>query len=317
MANMKKISIFIPCFNEEGNVRQMAECLTKVCQGLNYDYELLFVDNCSLDSTRDILRDVARKDGHIKAVFNNRNYGTDGRSAFNAFQYVTGDVLISIACDFQEPPELIPEFLRNWEAGYKVVCGQKTSSKEGIIKFACRSIYYNLLSLFSETPLYKHISGIVLIDREVLDNYRKSDYDYELRFALADMGYEVKMIPYEQQLRKSGKSSYNVWKYLSFAIRSMVTTSNTPIRLMTVAGLMFASLSFFVGLAYLVYKLIFWDTFDAGMAPVMIGMFFLGAVQITFLGIIGEYVGIILNKVSKRPDVIVKELINIERDESC
>lgn len=310
---MKRVSVFIPCYNEEENVREMAQALTDVFESLDYDYELLFVDNCSKDNTKQILREIAQKDKHIKVLLNKRNYGTDGRSAFNAFRYITGDVLISIACDFQEPPELIPEFISNWEKGYKVVCGQKSSSKEGLVKYACRSIYYNLLDSFSDIPLYKHISGIVLIDREVLENYKKSDYDYELRFALADMGYDVKLIPYEQQQRRAGKSSYNMWRYLSFAIRSMVTTSNTPIRLMTIVGIISAAISFVIGLAYLIYKLIFWDSFDAGMAPVMIGMFFLGAVQISFLGIIGEYVGIILHKVSKRPDVVLEEVINIDK----
>lgn len=310
---MKKISVFIPCYNEEGNVREMAETLTNIFAKLEYEYELLFVDNCSKDNTKLILREIAEDDKRIKVLFNNRNYGTDGRSAFNAFKYITGDVLISIACDFQEPPELIPEFISNWESGYKVVCGQKTGSKEGVVKFACRSLYYSLLNTFSEVPLYKHISGIVLIDREVLDNYIKSDYDYELRFAISDMGYDVKLIPYKQQDRKSGKSSYNVWRYLSFAIRSMVTSSNTPIRLMTIVGVIFSIIAFLVGVVYLIYKLIFWDSFDAGMAPVMIGMFFLGAVQIMFLGIIGEYIGIILKKVSNRPDVVLEDTINVDK----
>ena len=312
---MKKISVFIPCYNEEKNVKDMAEALTNVFGPLSYDYELVFVDNCSQDNTKSILKEIAANDKRIKVLFNNRNYGTDGRSAFNAFNYITGDALISIACDFQEPPELIPEFIANWEKGYKVVCGQKTGSKEGILKYACRSFYYNLLNAFSEVPLYKHISGIVLIDREVLENYKKSDYDYELRFALADMGYDVKLLPYTQQKRKAGKSSYNVWRYLSFAIRSMVTTSNVPIRLMTIVGVIASFLAFVVGMAYLIYKLIFWDSFDAGMAPVMIGMFFLGAVQIMFLGIIGEYVGIILKKVSNRPDVVLEETINVEKND--
>lgn len=312
---MKTITISVPCYNEVGNVREMAEVLTGIMQSLPYEYEIIFTDNCSTDGTKDILRELAAEDDHIKVLMNSRNYGTDGRSDRNTLKYVSGDVFIGIACDFQEPPELIPEFLRAWEGGYKVVCGQKESSKEGFIKFACRSLFYKIIKGLSDTPQYEHISGIVLFDREILEQYVKTDYDYQFRYAIADMGYDVKLIPYEQRKRKSGKSSYNVWRYLSFAINGMVTTSTTPLRLMTVAGMIMAFICFVIGVAYLVLKLVFWQTYQLGIAPLLIGMFFLGSVQLFCLGMLGEYIGEVLRRVTKRPDVILTEKLNIDESQ--
>lgn len=314
---MKKVSISVPCYNEVGNVRDMAETLTDIMRKLPYEYEIIFTDNCSTDGTKEILRELASQDRHIKVLMNSRNYGTDGRSFKNASRYVTGDVLVIIACDFQDPPELIPDFLKCWEEGYKIVCGQKTSSEEGKIKYALRHFYYRIIKNLSNVPQYEHISGITLCDRDILERYMKTDYDFQLRFAIADMGCEVKLIPYAQKKRKSGKSSYNVWRYLSFAVNSLVTTSTAPIRIMTVVGLGLSFFSFVIGLVYLVLKLIWWHSFQAGTAPILIGMFFLGSVQIFILGILGEYVGEVLNRVSTLPDVVTTEEINFETEDSA
>ena len=311
---MKKVSIYVPCYNEVGNVRDMAETLTDIMQSLSYDYEIIFTDNCSTDGTKDILRELASQDTHIKVLMNSRNYGTDGRSSRNTLRYVTGDALITIACDFQEPPELIPEFLKYWEEGYQVVCGQKVGSEEGKVKYACRHLYYKIIRNLSDIPQYEHISGITLLNRDILERYIKTDYDFQFRFAIADMGCKVKLIPYKQRKRRTGVSSYNVWRYLSFAINSLVTTSVAPIRVMTVVGLGLSLLSFAIGLAYLIFKLLCWQNFQAGTAPILIGMFFLGSIQIFILGIIGEYVGEILNRVSRLPDVVTTEEINFEKE---
>lgn len=308
----KKISIIVPCYNEAGNVKPMADTLTEIMEKLPYNYEIIITDNCSTDGTKEILRSLAAQDQRIKVLMNNRNYGISGRSGKNAGKYASGDVYISIACDFQEPPELIPEFIKYWEQGYKVVCGQKTGSEEGRLKYAFRSIYYKLIKALSDTPQYEHMSGILLYDIEVVRELGKYDDDVDFRFAVADMGYEVKLIQYKQRERRSGKSSYNVWRYLSYAISSMINTSTAPLRLMTVAGFLMSVVSFIVGLIYLVAKLLFWYNFQAGMAPILIGMFFLGSVQLFFLGIIGEYIGAILRKVSKIPDAILSEKINVE-----
>lgn len=310
---MKKISIAVPCYNEAGNVRQMAEVLLSIMGRLPYDYEIVFTDNCSTDGTKEILREVAADDRHIKVLMNNRNYGVDdGRSGRNTLQYLRGDIIISIPSDFQEPPELIPEFIHYWESGYKVVCGQKTGSQEGRIKYVCRSLFYKIIGALADTPQYEHMSGIALIDREVLLEYMKSDYDYNFRFAVSDMGYDIKLVRYEQRKRRSGKSSYNIWRYLTFAINSMVATSVAPLRIMTIFGLTMSVCSGVIGIVYLILKFVYWHNFQAGTAPILIGIFFLGALQLFFLGILGEYIGVILRKVTKKPDVIVSEKINFD-----
>ncbi|MBQ9360923.1 MAG: glycosyltransferase [Lachnospiraceae bacterium] len=308
----KLISICLPCYNEIGNIRPMYESITKVMVETGYRYEIIFTDNCSTDGTRELLREIAKTDDHVKALFNSRNYGVDGRSGRNTMKYVSGEVMIALAADFQDPPELIPEFIKHWEAGYKVVCGQKVGSEEGRLKYSLRHLYYRIIRLISDIPQYEHISGITLMDREVLDEFQKTDYDYYFRFALADMGYTVKLIQYKQQARKSGKSSYNVWRSLSFSINSMVTTSTVPLRLMTVLGIVLSFITFIIGLFYLVFKLRYWNTFNAGSAPILIGVFFIGSIQLFFLGIIGEYIGVILRKVTRQPDVILSEKIGFD-----
>lgn len=312
----KFITIMIPCFNEVDNVQPMAQTLVEIMEPLGYRFELLFTDNCSTDGTREKLRELAAKDKRIKAIFNNRNYGVeDGRSYANTMRYVSKemDALIYIPCDFQEPPELIPDFIRQWESGYKVVCGQKTGSSEGKLRYACRCLFYKIIKAFSDTPQYENISGIYIVDREVQEHIMQFDPDYQFRWAIADLGYEVKLMPYRQEARRSGRSSYNVWRYLAFAITSMVSTSTAPLRLMTVSGLIMSALTFLIGTAYLVMKLIFWDRFQAGVAPVLIAVLFTGSVQLLFLGILGEYVGSIQRKVSKKSDVVASELLNLEK----
>ncbi|MBD5486915.1 MAG: glycosyltransferase family 2 protein [Lachnospiraceae bacterium] len=308
----KKISINVPCYNEENNVKPMAEALTHIMQSMDYDYEIIFRDNCSTDATKERLRELAAEDKHIKVIMLNRNYGTGGRGRRMRLGCCTGDVILHIACDFQEPPELIPEFVGYWEQGYKVVAGQKMGSEEGRIKYFLRHVYYKIMNAFSEVPQYDHMSGIMLYDREVLEEIIKMDEDIALRNALADMGYEVKLIQYVQEKRRSGKSSYNVWRYLNFALNSLVNTSTAPLRLMTVAGFCMSVISFLLGVFYFIMKLTLWYRFSAGMAPVLIGMLFLGSVQLLFMGVLGEYIGVILRKVSRQSDVIVSEMLNID-----
>lgn len=308
----KTISVTVPCYNEVKNVRPMAEALTNIMMSLDYDYEIIFTDNFSEDGTREVLRELAAEDKHIKVLFNNRNYGVDGRSARNTIRYCKGDAIINIPCDFQEPPELIPEFIQYWENGFKVVCGQKIGSKEGKIKYFFRCLYYRIIKTFSDVPQYDNISGITLLTREVYEELLKTDEDIKLRHAIADMGYRIKLIPYIQEERKSGKSSYNIWRYLTFAIDSLVNTSVSPLRIMTITGFGMSIVSFLIGLVYFIIKLIKWDWFQAGIAPILIGMLFLGSIQLLCLGIIGEYVGVVLRKVSRRPDVIVDEKIGFD-----
>lgn len=309
----KKVTVYIPCYNEEDNVKPMAETLTQIMRSLDYEYEILFRDNCSTDATEERLREVAAADKHIKVVLFNRNYGIiRGRGAF--FKHFTGDVIIYIPCDFQEPPELIPEFIKYWEEGYKVVAGQKIASRESKIKYFLRHVYYKIINILSDVPQYEHMSGILLYDREVLNELLKTDEDIAMRNALADMGYEVKLIQYVQQKRKNGKSSFNVWRYLSFALTTMINTSTKPLRIMTVTGFFMSFISFVLAVFYLIMKFTIWYRFPIGIAPILIGMLFLGSVQLLFMGVLGEYIGAILRKVSKQPDVILRGKINFDEE---
>lgn len=314
MDNKKKITIAVPCYNEEKNIPILLGRMIPVVDELPYSVEIVFTDNCSTDGTVDVLRQYAINDKRIKVLVNRRNYGITGRSGQNSRKYFTGDAIINMASDLQDPPELIPEFLKYWEEGYKVVCGKKIGSKEGAIKYGCRSLYYKIIKSLSSTPQYEHISGINLYDRDVMNELLKVDYDFYFRFAIADMGYDVKFVPYKQDKRIHGRSSYNVLKYFSFAITSMVTTSNAPLRFMTLSGMTMGLFSFVVGGSYLIYKLVYWDRFQAGSAPLLIGFFFIGSVLLFSIGIVGEYIGIILEKVTNKPDVQLKETINIDEE---
>lgn len=311
----KMISILIPCYNERENIEAMACAITEqMIQLKQYDYEIIFRDNASTDGSLEVLRKVAANDKRIKIIVNSRNYGPLGakRSYINN---VHGEVAICLACDFQDPPELIPEFVKWWEEGYQVVCGQKIGSKEGFIKYKCRSLYYSIISMFSDIPHKKHISGMTLVNTKIFQSYLVTDLETNFREFIADSGYTIKIVPYEQQKRKSGKSSYNIARYFSFAISSLIATSTLPLRVATVLGVLFSLISFLIGLIYFIQKMIWWDKFSLGLAPILIGMFFIGSVQLFFIGLIGEYVGVILKKVTKPIPLTIKETINF--DEFC
>ncbi len=309
-----KLSIISSCYNEEGNIEELVDRIKKVMETeKEYDYELIISDNDSKDRTQEIIRKIASSDKRIKAVFNNRNYGPR-LSPRNAAKHATGDVVLFIPSDLQDPPEMIPSFLREWENGYKLVYGQKTASDEGVITYGLRNIFYGLINILSSTKQYKHVSGICLNDGEVLKEMLAADEDIEFRFLLSELGYEVKLIEYRQNKRKNGKSSYNIKKYFSFAMESMISTTTAPLRAATVFGMIVAFICFVIAMGYLGYKLVYWDEFSVGTAPLVIGIFFLGAVQLVFIGIVGEYVGTILKKVTKKMPLIEKELINFDED---
>ena len=308
-----KLSIISACFNEEGNIEELVERINKVMSAeKDYTYEIIFSDNNSSDNTQNVIRKLAEKDSRVKAVFNMRNYGPR-LSPRNAAKYATGDVVLFIASDLQDPPEIIPKFLREWENGYKLVYGQKAASDEGIIKYGLRSAFYGIINLFSTTKQYKHISGICLHDSSVLKEMLEADEDLEFRFLLSELGYPVKLITYKQNKRKSGKSSYNIRKYYAFAMESMISTTTAPLRVATILGLFIAFICFLIAVCYLIYKLKYWSEFSVGTAPLVIGIFFLGSVQLVFIGIVGEYVGAILKKVTKKMPLVEKEVLNIDK----
>lgn len=313
---MKKISICIPCYNEETNIMDAYDRVTNVMKSLDrYDYEIIFADNASKDNSAEIFYQLADQDKHVKVIFNFRNYGPM-RSGKNACFRATGDAIISIPCDMQEPPEMIPEFVKEWEKGNLIVWGQKTKSKENPIKYFLRGVYYKIIQNFSDVPQYEQTTAFGITDRSVYDMVRDlNEPNMAVRHLVADLGYPVKLIPYTQEQRKKGKSSYNIWRYFDFALNSLVMTSRVPLRLTTIFGVICSLISFLMGMVYLIYKLICWDTFLAGMAPVVIAVFFLGSVQILTIGMVGEYVGSILTKVTKRPLVLERECLNFEEED--
>lgn len=314
---MKKISICIPCYNEELNIRPLYEKLQEVIGTIStlYEYEFIFTDNASTDNSRNEIRALAKEDKRVKAIFNTRNFGPVASNR-NGLLNASGDAIITIMCDFQDPPELIPQFIQLWESGSSVVCGQKIKSSEHGLKKIARKIYYTIIENVSTTTQYNQVTGFALYDRKVMEAVRRyNDHNIALRHVLADIGYPVTFVPYTQPARRAGKSSYNIRRYFDFAITSLINTSFFPIRMVTVLGMCTAIISFLFGCLYFVNKLLHWDSFALGIAPVLIGMFFLGSVQLFFLGIIGEYIAAVLRKVNDRPAVFELERINFDLSE--
>lgn len=310
---MKKISILIPCYNESLNIRKMYSAVKKVMETLpQYEYEQLYIDNASKDNTWEIIKELAVKDKHVKGIENETNFGP-GRSASYGMYQTDGDASICLACDFQDPPELIPKFIEKWEEGYKVVWGKKTGSKENKIMYAVRGIYYKLIKAFSKVQQYEQVTGFGLYDKEVVERMKNSGEPSPIfRNLIADYGYRIGFVEYFQPKREKGKSSYNFFSYFDTALQSLINTSRLPLKLATFCGIIVSGISFVVAIIYLVMKLIYWNRFIAGTAPIVIGIFFLGGVQLLFLGIIGEYVGEILTRVTNRPLVVEHERINFE-----
>lgn len=308
---MKTISILTPCYNEEGNVYNMYIAIKNAMEQLHdYNYEHVFIDNCSLDNTGSILRNIALEDERVKVILNERNFGP-GRSGSYGFFQTTGDATICLACDFQDPPELVNEFVEKWEEGYKVVWGKKISSEESKAMFLTRTLYYKLIKVFSGTKQYEHVTGFGLYDKQVVTLMKEAEEPSpNFRNLIAEYGFEVGFVEYNQPARVAGKSSYNFFSYLDTALSSLINTSRLPLKMATYLGFVVSGLSLLVSFLYLVLKFIYWDSFEMGMAPIVIGIFFIGAVQLFFIGILGEYIGEILNRVTKRPLVIEKERIN-------
>ncbi len=309
---MKKISILIPCYNEEENVRPMSEAIVRLFQGelASYDYELVFIDNDSKDKTRDILRDICKKNPRVKAIFNAKNFGQFNSPYYGMLQ-TTGDCTVTMVCDFQDPVELIPKYVAEWEKGYKIVIGIKTSSKENKAMYWLRGVYYKLVKKFSDVEQIEHFTGSGLYDKDFVEILRElKDPTPFLRGIVAELGYRRKEIPYEQPRRRAGKSKNNFYSLYDAAMLSITSYTKIGLRLCTFAGMICALVSAAIGIVYLVLKLVWWDRFAAGMAPVLIGMFFLGSVQLFFIGLIGEYVSSINQRVMNRPLVIEEERIN-------
>lgn len=310
---MKHISVMTPCYNEEGNIMRIYEAVKEQFAALpQYTYEHIFIDNFSTDRSREILRALAAKDSNVKVIFNARNFGPNRSSSYGMLQG-TGDATICIVCDLQDPPEMIPIFLEKWEEGNKVVFGQKTKSKENPLMFQVRKLYYHIMGALSEAEHLENVTGYGLFDKEVIDMIRwMDDPDPYIRGLIPQLGYKTCLVEYTQQKRTSGKSSYNFNKYFDFAITGLTHVSQKPLRIVTMMGLIMAAISFVIAIVYLIFKLIYWDEFNMGTAPILIGVFLLGSIQLASLGVIGEYIGSIMTKVTKRPMVVEEERINFD-----
>lgn len=314
---MKKISVLIPCYNEAENVGPISRAVTEILEKElpQYDYELVFIDNDSTDGTRDIIRGLCADNPRIKAILNARNFGQFNSPYYGMLQ-VTGDCVIEMVADFQDPVEMIPKYIHEWEKGYKIVIGIKTSSKENRLMYWLRSCYYKTIKKLSDVEQIEHFTGSGLYDREFIEVLRNLDDPTPfLRGIVAELGYRRKEIPYEQPRRRAGKTHNNFYRLYDAAMLSVTSYTKAGLRLATIFGSICAVVSMLIAMVYLVMKLIWWDRFPAGMAPMLIGILFLGSVQLFFIGFLGEYIMSINQRVMKRPLVIEEERINFNEEE--
>ena len=305
----------IPCYNEEENIEAITSAVRDQMEQLpQYDWEIVVIDNCSKDNTRPLLREICAKDKRIKAIFNVKNFG-QFNSPYYGLTQCTGDCAISVCADFQDPVELIPTFLKYWEEGYQIVYGVKSSSRESRLMYGLRSIYYKLIKKYSNVEQIEHFTGFGLYDKSFLDVLRNlKDPTPFIRGIVAELGGKRKAVEYEQPKRRAGKTHNNWYTLYDAAMLSFTSYTKIGLRLATFLGLGVAMISLLVALIYLILKLCNWYNFDAGQAPVLIGMFFLGAVQLIFLGVIGEYILSMNQRIMNRPLVVEEERINFDKE---
>lgn len=310
---MKKISILIPCYNEEENVVGISEAVIKELEKMqNYDYEIVFIDNCSTDRTRELITELCSENNKIKAIFNYKNFG-QFNSPYYGLQQTTGDCTILLCADFQDPVDMIPKFVNEWENGYKIVIGIKNKSQENKIMYFLRSCYYKVIKKMAETEQIEHFTGFGLYDKDFIEVLKELDEPTPfLRGIVAELGFKRKEIPYEQAKRKAGKTHNNFYSLYDAAMLSFTSYTKGGLRIATFVGILTAIISFLIGIIYLVLKLIYWDRFVAGTIPILIGMCFLGSVQLFFIGFLGEYILAMNSRLRKRPLVIEEKRINMD-----
>lgn len=316
---MKKISIMVPCYNEVENVDLMANALTDLMQTKlsKYDYEILFIDNCSTDGTRDHLEQICSKDKKIKAIFNVTNFG-QFNSPFYGMCQTTGDCTITVCCDFQDPLEMIPRFVEEWEKGHRIVSGIKSSSKENGIVYFLRSVYYRMIKSMSDVKFIEHFTGFGLYDKTFIALLKQLDDPIPfIRGIVAEYGagFNMIQIEYEQPKRRAGKTHNNFYTLYDAAMLSFTSYTKVGLRLATFMGFFMGGMSLLVAIGYFIYKLLHWYTFQAGMAPLVIGIFLIGSVQLFFIGFLGEYILNINTRVIHRPIVVEEKRINFAEEE--
>lgn len=311
---MKKISIVTACYNEEENVKELYTQVKKVMNEKvsQYSYEHIFIDNSSEDKTVEILKSIAKEDKSVKIIVNSRNFGHI-KSPTHALFQATGDAVISVVADLQDPPEMIPEFINKWEEGNEIVLAVKKDSEEHGVMFKVRELYYELLGKLSEVRIFKNCTGFGLYDRKVMDALKTMDDPYPFfRGMIAEAGYKVAMLPYNQPVRVRGITKNNFYSLYDMGMLGIINNSKVPLRMAIFIGVFFGVLSALVGAGYFIAKLIYWDSMSLGTAPLLIMASFMFSIMLFFIGIIGEYIGAIYTQVLKRPLVFEKERINFD-----
>ena len=309
---MNKISIVTPTYNEEENIEKLCLDIKQEMKKINLDYEHIVIDNSSTDKTIEILRKICRDDKNVKVIINSKNFGHI-RSPYYGLLQSSGDACILMASDFQDPVDMIPKYLEKWKKGSKIVLGKKITSDENSFIFFIRNFFYKFLNKISETNLTKNTTGSGIFDKSIIDQLKKihDPYPY-LRGLLNEFGEEISIIEFNQPKRSAGKTKNNLFTLYDIGMLGIIKHSRAPLRFVTFLGFLSSFLSFLIAFSYFIYKLIFWNSFDVGVAPIVIGLFSFASIQILLLGIIGEYVGILLIHIRNLPLVIEKERINFD-----
>lgn len=311
---MKKISILIPCLNEIENINSIAEAIVKIFETklVNYDYELMFIDNYSTDGTRTAVREICNRNHKVKAIFNARNFGPARSPVYGMIQ-TTGDCTIQMAADFQDPPSYIPQLVEKWEEGYKIVIAKKNKSKENPLMFFCRSMFYKIFNAIGDIEHIEHFTGFGLYDKAFIEVLRELDDPYPyLRGIVSELGFQRAEIEFVQPKREKGKTKTNFFSLYEHAMLGFTSYSKAVPRMATISGFIVAGCSFIIAFVYFILKLMYWNSFPMGIAPLIISVFFFGSLQLFFIGFIGEYIISINIRMLKRPLVVEEEKINFE-----
>ena len=307
---MSKISIVTPTFNEEENIQKLCLGIKDSMKNLNINYEHIVIDNCSTDKTIANLKKICSTDKNVKVIINTKNFGHI-KSPFHGILQSTGDACILMASDFQDPLDLIPKYIKKWQSGSKIVLGKKITSEENSLIFSIRKFFYKFLNKISETKLTENTTGSGIFDKSIINKLKNINDPYPyLRGLLSELGEEISVVEFNQPKRLSGITKNNIFTLYDIGMLGIIKHSRAPLRFVTFLGFTLSFFSLLVAIIYFIYKLIFWNTFDLGIAPLIIGIFGFASIQILLLGIIGEYVGILLIHIRNLPLVIEKERIN-------
>lgn len=314
---MKKISVLIPCYNEENSVNEMYTRLMKIFQEKlsEYDYEIIYVDDFSTDSTRKNIESLCSKDKKVKAVFNAKNFGFH-RNVFECFRYATGDCAFLVFGDLQDPPEMMPEFVEKWEQGFKCVVGQRAKTDEGWIMTSFRKTYYQMINRLGEKKQIQFMNGFGLYDRCFLDTVAQIDEVAPyFKTVIAEYGMDLTIVQYNQAVSRRGKSNFNFWRNYDFAMHGLTSSTKMLMRLSTFLGVFIGLISAIFAIYVFINKLLHWYAYPLGTASLMVGVFFLGAIQLFFIGVLGEYIISINERVTQKPRVVVSKKINFDETE--